>query len=131
MHHSCRAPHWDQTHIQKIPPKHPLVSPAPRKQITHIDHTHLKSGFAFKWLTRATSSTIGPRAALMSSASFFINASRSLLMRCVLDLSRRQWSDTTCGCVHVCVCVCVCVCARVCVCEFEYVCAYVCAYMCV
>ena len=57
---------------------------------------HLKSGFAFRWFTSATSSMTGPREALIRMASDFIMFSRSSFMRCVVFSSRLQCRLTTC-----------------------------------
>mmetsp|Transcript_16288 Transcript_16288/g.40527 ORF Transcript_16288/g.40527 Transcript_16288/m.40527 type:complete len:318 (+) Transcript_16288:174-1127(+) len=56
---------------------------------------HLKSGLARRCATSAASSITGPRAALTSTAFFFIMFRRDAFMRWCVALSRLQCSDTT------------------------------------
>lgn len=58
-------------------------------------NTHLNSGLAFRWRTRAASSITGPRAALTSTALGFIILSFSSLIRWRVFLSRLQCRLTT------------------------------------
>ena len=59
------------------------------------DAAYLKSGFAFRWFTSATSSMTGPREALIRMASFCIMFNRSSFIRCRVFSSRLQCRLTT------------------------------------
>ena len=58
---------------------------------------HLKFSLAWRKLVRATSSMTGPRAQLMSVASFFIMFSRSSFIRWYVSSLRLQCRLTTCS----------------------------------
>ncbi len=62
---------------------------------------HLKFSFACRKLVRATSSMTGPRAQLMSVASFFIMFSRSSFSRWYVSSLRLQCRLTTCSVMSV------------------------------
>ncbi len=102
MRHQCLRSGWYILHIiYNIGPVHKELS-SRQMACSWCHGAHLNSGLALRCATSAFSSMHGPRAALTSTASFFISASRCALIRCRVLASRLQCSDTTCGARQVC-----------------------------